>query len=164
MFNKDYTIKTTPIHSVLEMNKMGEHFQFKNYKTSVAANGKTQGIFQLLLGASGDNFTGENPLPTEHPILCQVTMKAKQKEEEKVNAQWMLFFPTMNTIVTCGNEQKQVWAIGKDTHKAIKAKDWDTSTRRVGKMIFPKCDDRVKDIQLLSAVFIAPLNANFDFN
>jgi hypothetical protein len=164
MFNKDYTIKTTPIHSVLEMNKMGEHFQFRNYKTSVAANGKTQGIFQLLLGASGDNFTGENPLPTEHPILCQVTMKAKQKEEEKVNAQWMLFFPTMNTIVTCGNEQKQVWAIGKDTHKAIKAKDWDTSTRRVGKMIFPKCDDRVKDIQLLSAVFIAPLNANFDFN
>ena len=164
MFNKDYTIKTPSIHSVLEMNNMGKHFQFQNYKSTVAANGKTQGIFPLLLGASGENFTGEKQLPTEHPILCQVTMKAKQREEEQVKAQWMLFFPTMNTIVTCGNVRKQVWVIGEETLKAINDKDSDTATRRVGKMIFPKYDDRVKDIQLVSAVFLAPLNANFDFN
>jgi hypothetical protein len=70
----------------------------------------------------------------------------------------------MNTIVTCGNVRKQVWVIGEETLKAINDKDSDTATRRVGKMIFPKYDDRVKDIQLVSAVFLAPLNANFDFN
>ena len=33
-------------------------------------------------GQKGDDRAAKQ-LPTEHPVLCQVTMKAKQREEEQ---------------------------------------------------------------------------------
>jgi hypothetical protein len=123
MFKNNYTVNQIGLYTLFQQHITKDQFQYKDYNQQVLRNGKKGGVETLLQGASGTNFSGKNSLPIEFPILAQVQIKAPQSDPNPNTAQWMLFSPNMNTVVTCNSSKTHAWTIGQQSHAAMASRD-----------------------------------------
>jgi hypothetical protein len=162
LFATDHTISPNIINSVFKKNNAYKHFQFRDYATAVSNRNLTGGITGLFTGLSGRNFSGQNGLTTDTPLLCQMEMVAPDRANYKKSYQRILFYPRMNLISTCHNyNAKHAWTLGKETIAALAKKNDLFINTHLGKLAFPHKQDNVRSLKFVSAVFVAPRNSNF---
>jgi hypothetical protein len=105
MFQHNHTGSGSTLAAILKENNADKHFQFEDYNTAVANKNLTPGLNALFLGHSGPNFgksdENTNTFKNNHLILCQIDSEAPKTTNLRQTYQWALFFPHMNTLMTC---------------------------------------------------------------
>jgi hypothetical protein len=169
MFKNDHTASGSTLTAILKENDADKYLRFEDYGTAVANKNLTHGLNALFLGHSGPNF-GKNDTNTEtfngsHIILCQIDCEAPKTAHQKRTSQWALFFPHMNTVMTCHNysdkgNTKHAWVLGTELIEFFKANNHSRIDWRFGKILFPHKANNATDVRLSSAVFIKAKSRN----
>jgi hypothetical protein len=118
MFQYKPTELSRTLLAILKEDNASKHFRFEDYNAAVADKNLTPGLNALFLGHSGPNY-GEtngntNTFNNSHIILCQIDCEAPKATNQNRTYQWVLFFPHMNTVMTChdcrdGGRTKHAW-------------------------------------------------------
>jgi hypothetical protein len=163
MFQDNHTGSGSTLTAILKENDANKYFWFEDYNTAVANKNLTPGLNALFLGHSGPNF-GKSDDYTEtfngsHLILCQIDCEAPKTTNQRRTSQWALFFPHMNTVMTCqdcidNGKTKHAWVLGTELLDFFKVNNQSRIDRRFGKILFPHKADNTTDVKINSAVFI----------
>jgi hypothetical protein len=153
--------------AILKENNAGNHLQFKDYNAAVADKNLTTGLEALFLGHSGPNFGDANGFNNSHLILCQINCEAPKATSQRRTYQWALFFPHMNTVMTChncsdGGLTKHAWVLGTKLLDFFKVSNQSRIDQRLGKILFPHKADNSTDVKLNSAVFLTAKSRNLN--
>jgi len=160
MFKTNFTSSDKTIDSLFKEHQVNSHFSFTDYATACADKNLDPGYNTLFRGHSGPNFGGDKGFSNTYPILCQMEIEAPKAVNQKRTYQWTLFFPHMNTIVTCHDFPtktkvlQHAWVLGRETIDYLKETNNARSDRRLAKLIFPHKSDNATDLKLISAVFL----------
>jgi hypothetical protein len=117
MFQYNLTTSGKTLAAILKENNADKHFQFEDYNAAVADKNLTPDLETLFKGYLGPNFGGAIGFNNSHPILCQLDCKAPKSTNQRRTIQWALFFPHMNTVLTChdcidSGRTKHAWVLG----------------------------------------------------
>jgi hypothetical protein len=157
--------------AILNENNTGKHFRFEDYNTAVADKNLNPGLEALFLGYSGPNFgdtDGDtNGFNNSHLILCQIDCEAPKTTKQRRTYQWALFFPHMNTVMTChdcnnGGRTKHAWVLGTELLDFFKDSNQSRIDWCLGKILFPHKADNATYVKLNSAVFLTARSKNLN--
>jgi hypothetical protein len=142
MFQYNLTKSGKTLAAVLKEHYADKHFQFEDYNAAVADRNLTPGLEALFLGHSGPNFGGATCFNNSHQIRCQMDCEAPKSTNQCQTFQWALFFPHMNTVMTCheridSGKTKHAWVLGSDILDFFKDNNSGRIDQRMGKIYFP---------------------------
>jgi hypothetical protein len=165
MYQYNLTKSSKTLAAVLREHNPDKHFQFEDYNAAVKDKNLTPGLEVLFLGHLGTNFGGATGFNNSHPILCQMDCEATKSTNQRQFFQWVLFFPHMNTVMTCHNcigsgKTKHAWVLGPDILGFFKDNNSGRIDRHMGKIFSPHKADNTTDVKLNSAVFLTAKSRN----
>jgi hypothetical protein len=142
IFQYDLTKSSKTLAAFLKEHNADKHFQFEDYNAAVADRNLTPGLEALFLGHSGPNFGGATCFNNSQQIRCQMDCEAPKSTNQRQTFQWALFFPHMNTVMTCherigSGKTKHAWVLGSDILDFFKDNNSGRIDQRMGKIYFP---------------------------